>query len=127
MEYQQRHDGPLKQETIDYLRNQRNNNQWSYATLGKMLGISGAFLHNLMNKNANISTATVMQKVAAGIDRLKSGETQLPALQANSPWPELLEHTYNLRNDLAVSISLPVNLTEREAERLSLFIRSLAQ
>lgn len=38
---------------------------------------------------------------------------------------ELLTHTFNLRPDRIITISLPVDLTAKEAERMSLFVKSL--
>lgn len=38
---------------------------------------------------------------------------------------EELEHTYNLRADFQVRVSLPMDLSESEAERLAGFVRSL--
>lgn len=37
----------------------------------------------------------------------------------------LLTHTFNLRSDLAIKIHLPSDLSVNEAERLSLFVKSL--
>ncbi len=38
---------------------------------------------------------------------------------------DVLEHTFNLRTEYQVEITLPLGLTENEAERLAGFIRSL--
>jgi hypothetical protein len=38
---------------------------------------------------------------------------------------ELISHPFNLRPSLVVTVALPADLTEKEAERLSGFIRSL--
>lgn len=38
---------------------------------------------------------------------------------------EFLIHTYHLRADLHIDINLPVDLTQREAERLAMFLKSL--
>lgn len=38
---------------------------------------------------------------------------------------ELITHLFNLRPDLAVNVRLPADLTQKEAERLSLFMHSL--
>lgn len=37
----------------------------------------------------------------------------------------LLAHTFNLRSDLVIEIRLPSDLSANEAERLSLFVKSL--
>jgi hypothetical protein len=126
--YQQHNNGPLKPEVVAFLQDLRVKNHWSYKTLGEHLGISGAFAHNILNKGGNITTSTAMQWVAAGIDRLKSGDmagADAPASTADSS--PMLSHSYNLRNNLLVRFQLPADLSEREAERLALFIRSLAQ
>ena len=39
--------------------------------------------------------------------------------------PEILLHTYHLRSDMQIDLSLPIDLTLREAERLAMFVRSL--
>lgn len=65
------------------------------------------------------------------VSRLASGEGQ-EAAEVEEEEEELLEeedelltHTFNLRPDLVITISLPADLTTKEAERLSLFVKSL--
>ena len=121
--YQSGHDGPLTKEAIDYLHSVRTKNGWSYERLANALGISGAFTHNLLNKNMNISTNTYMKKVAAGIEALKATGGVGEKSETNV---RVLDHAFHLRDSLQVTFKLPVDLTEREAERLGNFIRSLA-
>jgi len=126
--YQQHNNGPLKPEAVAFLNGVRIKNHWSYKTLGEHLGISGAFAHNILNKGGNITTSTAMQYIAAGIERLKSGDmTPADAPATGGGSSPMLSHSYNLRNNMLLRFQLPADLTEREAERLALFIRSLAQ
>ena len=120
--YQSGHDGPLTKEAIEYLHGVRIKNGWSYARLADTLGISGAFTHNLLNKSMNISTETYMKKVAAGIEALKASGGTAEKLETNV---RILDHAFHLRDGLQVFFKLPFDLTEREAERLGSFIRSL--
>ena len=46
-------------------------------------------------------------------------------LSAIRPAVEIIKHSFNLRSDYVVKIWLPVKLTKKEAERLSLFVQSL--
>ena len=127
-EYQKHTNGPLKPEAVAFLNDVRVKNHWSYKTLGEHLGISGAFAHNILNKGGNITTSTAMQWIAAGIDRLKGGDMTGPEATASSAdTSPMLSHSYNLRNNLLVRFQLPADLSEREAERLAMFISSLAQ
>jgi hypothetical protein len=47
---------------------------------------------------------------------------QVGAAQATA----VIEHTYRLRQDFTVSVSLPANLKRREAQRLGDFVRTLS-
>ncbi len=125
--YQERQNGPLKKDVVEYLLKIRDENGWSYNSLGERLNISGPFTHSILNKSGNITTGPYMAKIAAGIDRLK-GAPASPVTQSAIQEPVALrEHSYHLRDDLRVTLRLPGDLTEREAERLAMFIRSLAQ
>ena len=125
--YQVNPNGPLTKEAISILDDARLKYRWTYKTLGERLGISGGFAHNILNKGGNITTNTVMPRIADGIERLKAGETEISgeAVEGDDT-AQLREHSYHLRSDLEIAVSLPLDLTEREAERLALFIRSLA-
>lgn len=62
--------------------------------------------------------------------RAASGEEEyVPRIQeemaAPPDVPAFLTHTYNLRPDLQLKFDLPVDLTEREADRLAGFIKSM--
>jgi len=128
LNYQVHHNGPLKPEVIKYLHDMRIANHWTYKQLGERLGISQAFAHNILNKNMNISTNTYMARVAKGIERLEAGDVGLAKPPAgNLKDVRMQEHAYHLRDELRVSFSLPTDLTEREAERLALFMQSLAK
>lgn len=93
----------------------------SYAALGNKLGISGTFLHNLMNKDANIGTQHV-ERVVAAIDGLENPDQNREAVENEAG---MLQHSFHLRAGLQIAIELPENLTEREADRLARFIQSL--
>lgn len=124
--YQAHHNGPLKAEAAIFLANIRTSENWTYDMLGKRLGISGGFAHRIINKGGNITTKIPMPKIAEGIARLQAGEFTVPEAP-NSTTEGLLDHSFHLREGVQVSFALPADLTEREAERLSLFVRSLAQ
>jgi|FEC22Drversion2_1045045.scaffolds.fasta_scaffold04167_1 hypothetical protein len=126
--YQTRHNGPLKPEIQDFLRKTRDDQQWSYAVLGKQLGISSTFIYNLLNKEARIGT-NYLPNVIRHIERLKSGDFQMPNTDEPTDTATdnpMIDHPYNLRGGLQINVRLPGDLTEREAERLALFVRSLA-
>ncbi|GAO38361.1 hypothetical protein SCH01S_14_00250 [Sphingomonas changbaiensis NBRC 104936] len=126
--YQVHHNGPLKPEIIKFLNDLRVSKNWTYKALGDRLGISQAFAHNLLNKKGNISTSTYMTRVARGIERLQAGDTAKPEeAPVEGDTIAMRDHAYHLRDDLQVVLRLPADLTEREAQRLSLFIQSLAQ
>jgi hypothetical protein len=124
--YQQSRNGPLTPEAQKFLDEQRLQNNWSYKQLGERLGISGAFAHNILNKNMNITTNSYMPKIEAGIDRIKRGDTQ-PQEMLGSSSSQLLEHTYHVRDGFKMKFELPADLTEREADRLALFVKSIAR
>jgi hypothetical protein len=127
--YQMIHNGPLNADIVTYLKGVLAERRWTYKRLGDSLGISGAFAHNLLNKGGNISTNTYMARVAQGIERMKSGDYAAPDAPDSVPETNATfrEHSFHLRDNLQVALKLPADLTEREAERLALFIRSLAQ
>ncbi|MEA3054224.1 MAG: hypothetical protein QOG72_3127 [Sphingomonadales bacterium] len=122
--YQQSKNGPLKTEVIAKLDSIRIAKGWSYKTLGEHLGISGPFAHAILNKPSNITTNTAMQKIAGGIERLESNDFSTPATPTEQRG-DLVDHRFDLRQDLTVRLWLPANLTEREVERLGFFMRSL--
>lgn len=120
---QVRPNGPLQPQTISRLNAIKDASGMSYAKLGIKLGLSGTFVYNLMNKSMNVSTQHI-KKIAEAIEQLENpsvdGEKALSVNDTN-----MLAHTYHLRPNLKLSMELPSDLTEKEAERLSLFIRSL--
>jgi hypothetical protein len=65
-----------------------------------------------------------------GVARAATGEIseidEITETDAEEPEIEVLVHTYYLRPDLPIEMTLPVDLTQREAERLSMFIKSLS-
>ena len=121
--YQAHHNGPLKSEVADFLHQIRTKRNWTYAMIGQRLNTSGANAHRILNKSGNITTSSPMPQIAEGIARLEEGEFDLPQAEATG----LLNHTFHLRDTLQITFALPADLSEREAERLSLFVRSLAQ
>lgn len=120
---QVRPNGPLQPQTISRLNAIKDASGISYAKLGVKLGLSGTFVYNLMNKSMNVNTQHI-RRIAEAIEQLENpsvdGEKISDANDAN-----MLPHTYHLRPNLQLSMELPSDLTEKEAERLSLFIRSL--
>jgi hypothetical protein len=69
--------------------------------------------------------ATALRSVATGeADDLPAIEHDLPLTDASEE-SGLLIHSYNLRPGLTVALSLPVDLSRSEAERLAKFIESL--
>ncbi|RZF60544.1 hypothetical protein EWE75_22595 [Sphingomonas populi] len=123
---QQHHNGPLSEEAINFLHEVRLKYRWTYKVLGERLGISGGFAHNILNKNGNITTSTVMPKIAAGVERLKGGDTTAASEGVEDVGADtMLEHVFNLRPGLKVTFMLPADLTEKEGEKLALFMRSL--
>lgn len=119
--HQQSPNGPLTKQTIQRLVAIKARSGISYAALGNKLGISGTFLHNLMNKEANIGTQHV-ERVVSAIDGLENPEQARETVQTEAG---MLQHSFHLRAGLQISIELPEDLTEREAERLARFIQSL--
>lgn len=119
--YQKSPNGPLTPETIARLVAIKERSGLAYASLGSKLGISGTFLHNLMNKNANIGTQHI-ERVAAGIDLLENPEQLIEAPVHDAG---MLQHSFHLRAGLQITIELPGDLTDREAERLARFVQSL--
>jgi len=65
-----------------------------------------------------------------GVGRAATGEIseidEIKETDAEEPEIEVLVHTYHLRPDLPIEMILPVDLTQREAERLAMFIKSLS-
>ena len=124
--YQVSHNGPLTQEAKLYLLKVKEDNNWSYKSLAKRIGVSEAFAYHIIKKNQNITTATYYKVVEKGIDQLKTGDTSPPTAPVEDGHGSLLDHSYHLREGLQVTFRLPSNLAEKETERLSMFIRSLA-
>ena len=129
MKHQATPNGPLTPEAIEFLKEIRAKNGWSFKTLGEYLSISQAFTYNIVMKGQNITTATYMQRIENGIEQLRAGLTDLPrpAVLTSATKDRIRDHPFHLRDGLTISLALPADLTEREADRLALFIRSLAQ
>ncbi|MBP1862202.1 hypothetical protein [Rhizobium herbae] len=113
--------GPLNPETVTRIKAIKDRTGMSYAALAEKFGFSGTFLHNLLQKAANVNTQHV-ERIAMTLISLES-PNQAPEIPTNRP--ETLQHSFHLRPDLQIKIELPVDLTEREAERLARFIQSL--
>lgn len=77
-------------------------------------------MYHIMNKSGNISTVH-MEKVVKGVEALEHGKSN----QSGSAAPRTLKHMFHLRADYQVALELPVDLTEKEAERVAGFVRSL--
>ena len=122
--YQRSPNGPLTVETVQRLVHIKERTGMSYAALGAKLGFSGTFLYNLMLKNANVGTQHV-ERVARAIVRLEEGDSDEAAPGEEAHTVDMLDHPFHLRADLQIVVSLPVDLTEREAERLGKFVQSL--
>jgi hypothetical protein len=120
-DYQQFPNGPLTPQTIKRLVAIKDRSGMAYAALGSKLGISGTLLHNLMNKNTNVGTQHIA-RMAAAINALENPD-QVIAIPANED--ATLHHSFHLRPGLQVTIDLPADLTDREADRLARFIQSL--
>ncbi len=119
--YQQFPNGPLTPQTIQRLVAVKQRTGMAYAALGGKLGFSGTFLHNLMNRNANVGTQHV-ERIATAIDLLENPD-QLAEAPANEAG--MLQHSFHLRPGLQIRIDLPDDLTDREADRLARFVQSL--
>jgi hypothetical protein len=113
--------GPLTEHTVHRLVAIKERSGMSYAALGGKLGISGTFLHNLMNKEANIGTQHV-ERVMAAIDDLENPDQSHEKVENGAG---MLQHSFHLRAGLQIAMELPEDLTEREADRLARFIQSL--
>lgn len=114
--------GPLTADAVNRLKQIKDRTGLSYAVLGSKVGLSGTFLYNLINKGRNVGTQHV-QRMAEAIDRLEDPTHAHSDSQATEA--VMLAHSYHLRPGLQVSFDLPSDLTEKEADRLTLFIRSL--
>lgn len=119
--YQDSPNGPLTPQTIERLVAIKERRGMAYAALGGKLGISGTFLHNLINKRVNIGTQHV-ERIAKAIEVLENPEkaVDVPGNEART-----LQHSFHLRPGLQIMIELPEDLTDREADRLSRFVQSL--
>jgi transcriptional regulator with XRE-family HTH domain len=115
--------GPLTPQAIARLKAIKDRTGMSYARLGEKVGLSGTFLYNLMNKGMNVGTQHI-QRIAEAVVRLEDPATA-NLDNASATDAASLTHTYHLRPSLKVSIDLPTDITAKEAERLSQFIRSL--
>lgn len=117
---------PLNQTTIEFLNKVRVDNHWSYKTLGEHLGCSGPFAHAILNKPSNITTATAMQRIAQGIEKLEHGDLSVSKrAEPSSDVAQMLDHTYYVRQGVPVSFKLPIDLTAAEAHRFGRFIESI--
>jgi transcriptional regulator with XRE-family HTH domain len=120
-EFQQSPNGPLTPATIKRVVEIKNKSGMSYAALAEKLGMSGTFLHHLVNRSANVGTQHI-ERIVKALDALENpAESSAPT----APASDMLDHSFHLRPDLQVKIALPQDLTEREAERLARFIQSL--
>lgn len=120
-EYQISPNGPLRPETIKRLVAIKERSGMAYNALGSKLGISGTFLHNIINKGTNIGTQHV-ERVAKAIDHLENPDA---IAQAPESQPGMLEHSFHLRPGLQITIELPADLSDREAERLARFVQAI--
>ena len=63
--------------------------------------------------------------VTAPVPAETSSRPAPPAGDAPAPGKDLVSHSYQLRQGLCVTLQLPADLTEREANRLARFIETL--
>jgi transcriptional regulator with XRE-family HTH domain len=119
--YQLRPNGPLAPATIDRIVKIKERSGMAYASLGEKLGFSGTFLHNLLNKGANVSTQHV-ERIAQAIDSL---ENPTASAEAHPGKVGMLQHSFHLRPGIQITIELPEDLTDRESDRLARFVQSL--
>lgn len=117
----------MKPEYREFLLATKVKNNWSYKALGDRLNVSGAFAHNIIKNEMNITTNPYMLKIASGIVRLEQGELTVGEAEEGISHTLTRSYTYPLRDELEVRFTLPKDLTEKEADRLSLFLRSLPQ
>jgi hypothetical protein len=119
--YQVRPNGPLKPDLVERMFAIKNLKGLSFAALAAPSALSGAFFHNLMTKGGNVSTQHVA-KIVKGIEQLEAGDAE--ATGANDI-PMMVAHSFHLRPDLQVTLQLPRDLNEKEAERLAKFISAI--
>lgn len=119
--FQIKPNGPLRPEVIKRIVGIRERRGMSYASLGEKFGFSGTFVHNLLNKSFNVNTRHIARLMAA-VDLLENSDADVPAPAADTG---MLVHSFHLRPGLQVTIELPADLSEREAERLARFVQSL--
>jgi transcriptional regulator with XRE-family HTH domain len=119
--FQQSPNGPLTPPTIQRIVEIKKRSGMSYAALGDKLGMSGTFLHSLVNRSANVGTQHI-ERIVKALDALESPDA---AAGVTTPASGMLDHSFHLRPDLQIKIALPQDLTDREADRLSRFIQSL--
>ncbi|MER9105735.1 helix-turn-helix domain-containing protein [Mesorhizobium sp. M0848] len=119
--FQQFPNGPLTPQTVQRLVAIKERTGMAYAALGRKLGFSGTFLHHLMNSSANVGTQHI-ERIASALDLLEN-----PGQVAEGPASVagMLQHSFHLRPGLQISIDLPDDLTDREADRLARFVQSL--
>lgn len=121
--FQKGPNGPLSDAAVERLRKIKADTGMSYATLGAKLGLSGTFTYNLMNKGMNVGTQHIARMQGA-VERMEQGKDLEPSVK-KAAGKNLLSHSFYLRSDLQVSIDLPIDLSDHEAERLGIFIKSL--
>lgn len=122
--FQVRPNGPLTPQAIARLKAIKDGTGMSYASLASKVGLSGTFLYNLMNKGMNVGTQHI-RRMAEAVARLEDDPAAVDVEMISAKAEGLLTHIYHLRPSLTVSIDLPSDITAKEAERLTLFIRSL--
>jgi len=119
--YQVHTNGPLRPDFVTRMFAVKNLRGLSYAALAAPSTLSGAFFHNLMNKGGNVSTQHVA-KIVKAIEQLEAGD-----VAAGSPTGSgtMVDHHFHLRTDLQITLRLPSDLNEKEADRLAKFISAL--
>jgi hypothetical protein len=119
--YQMHPNGPLRPDFIARMFAIKNLKGLSYAALAAPSTLSGAFFHNLMNKGGNVSTQHVA-KIVKAVEQLEAGDvTGAGAINACT----MVAHGFHLRPQMQVTLTLPSDLNEKEAERLAKFISAL--
>ena len=122
-QFQDRANGPLSDHLRSRLQAVRDRDGISYNALGAAIGLSGQFTRHLLVNKGNVSTRHI-RRIANAVDRLE-GPAAASQAADTGPTPGDVVHSFNLRAGKAVTFTLPVDLTQREADRLAAFIQTL--
>jgi hypothetical protein len=106
-------------------RSRKTRFEWSIPAIEAAKAAMDSHVQTSAEINSTLSATTVPVEEARKFRPAENAKAEPVAASDHQVAPESIAHTYALRPGLTVQVSLPADLTRKEADRLSQWITSL--